>query len=189
MLSDDPAATPDEVRTALQDGATAVGEFGPCAVGAGLVEAVEAMKKLPGPPLFAPAEECATPEPEGSVEEAQAPGSWGLETPPAPLPAVTQEPEPNKPKRILPRTFFRERPPRVIRTSKRTVRVLFRFGSNEAGVTFACRIDGGLFRLCPEHLARRFGTGLHTLRVVARDPSGNGDRTPAVDRFRVKRIS
>jgi hypothetical protein len=69
------------------------------------------------------------------------------------------------------------------------VAVVFRFGSDEPGVTFSCRIDGGLFHVCPRRLVRRFGTGPHALRVVALDASGNGDRTPAVYRFRVKRIS
>lgn len=188
MLDDEPGATPDEIRAALQGGAAAVGAFGPCTVGAGLVEAVGAIEELPGPPPFTPPEKCATPEPEGSVEEAQAPGNWGLETPSASPPVVTQAPEPDKPSLVAPRTFIRSHPSRLIRTRARTVRVVFRFGSDEPGVTFACRIDGGLFRLCPERLARRFGVGLHTVRVVARDASGNGDRTPAAYRFRVKRI-
>ncbi|MFL5901283.1 MAG: S8 family serine peptidase [Solirubrobacterales bacterium] len=189
MLDDEPEATPDEIRAALQDGATAVGAFGPCAIGAGLLEAVKAIEVLPGPPPFTPSEKCATPEPEGSVEEAQASGDWGLETPPAFPPVVTQAPEPSKPSLVAPRTFIRSHPSRLIRTRARTVRVVFRFGSDEPDVTFACRIDGGLFRLCPERLARRFGTGIHTVRVVARDASGDGDRTPAAYRFRVKRIS
>lgn len=188
MLEDDSAATPNEIQTALQDGADAVGAFGPCAVGAGLVEAVGAIEALPSPPPFAPAEKCATPEPEGSVEEAQAPGNWGLETPP-PSPPVTQAPEPVKPSLAAPRTFIRSHPAKLIRTRARTVAVVFRFGSDESGVTFACRIDGGLFRSCPQRLVRRFGTGPHTLRVVAFDAGGNGDRTPAVYHFRVKRIS
>lgn len=188
MLDDEPGATPDEIRTALQDSASAVGAFGACAVGGGLVEAVGAIEELPNPPPFTPTEECATPEPEASVEEAQASGNWGLEAPQASPPVVTQVSEPNKPNLALPRTFFRQRPARFIRTHQRTVRVAFQFGSNEAGVTFACRIDGGLFRLCPEHLARRFGAGRHTVRVVARDATGNGDRTPAVTHFRIKRI-
>jgi hypothetical protein len=188
MLDDDLAATPDEILTALQRGATAVGAFGPCAVGAGLVEAVGAIEELPSPPPFTPSEKCVTPEPEGSVEEAQAPGNWGLEAPPAPPSVVTQAPGPNEPDLTAPRTFIRSHPARLIRTHAPTVRVVFRFGSDETGVTFACRIDGGLFQRCPERLARRFGVGLHTLRVVARDASGNGDRSPAVYRFRVKRI-
>jgi hypothetical protein len=192
MLEDDSAATPGKIRTALQDGAEPVGAFGPCAVGAGLVEAVAAIKALPSPPPFTPAEECETPEAEGSVEEAQAPGNWGLEAPP--VPPVTRESEPEKQEPVKqspipPRTFIRSHPSKLIRTHARTVAVAFRFGSNEPGVTFACRIDGGLFRPCPERLVRRFGAGPHTLRVVALDASGNGDRTPAVYRFRVKRIS
>jgi hypothetical protein len=190
MLNDKPGTTPDEIRTALQDGAEAVGTFGSCAVGAGLVEAVGAIGELPSPPLFTPSEKCTTPKSEGSAEEAQAPGNWGLETPP-PSPPVTQtpEPEPNKPSLTVPRTFIRSHPSKLIRTHGRTVRVVFRFGSDESGVTFSCRIDGGLFRPCPQKLVRQFGIGPHTLRVVASDPSGNGDRTPAVYRFRVKRIS
>ncbi len=189
MLNDDPAATPGEIRTALQRGATAVGAFGPCAVGAGLIEAVGAIEELPGPPPFAPSEECVTPEPEAPVEEAQAPGNWGSEAPPAAPPPVTQALTPNEPALAVPRTFIRSHPAKLIRIRARTVRVVFRFGSDESPVTFACRIDGGLFRLCPDRLVRRFGIGLHSVRVVARDASGNGDRTPAVYRFRVKRIS
>jgi hypothetical protein len=188
MLEDDPAATPDEIRTALQDGAEAVGAFGSCAVGAGLVEAVGAIEELPTPPPFAPSKKCVTPEPEASVEEAQAAGNWGLETPPAP-PPVTQVPGPSTPSPTVPRTFIRSHPAKLIRTRSRTVRVIFRFGSDESPVTFACRIDGGLFRPCHERLVRRFGIGMHSVRVIASDANGNGDRTPAVYRFRVKRIT
>jgi hypothetical protein len=188
MLEDDPAATPDEIRTALQDGADAVGAFGPCAVGAGLVEAVGVIEELPTPPPFTPAEECATPEPEASVEEAQAPGNWGVEATPE-QPPVTQVPETSTPSPTAPRTLIRSHPAKLIRTRSRTVRVVFRFGSDESPVTFACRIDGGLFRPCHERLVRRFGIGMHSVRVIASDANGNGDRTPAVYRFRVKLIS
>jgi len=188
MLDDDPAATPGEILTALQRGAATVGAFGPCAVGAGLVEAVGAIEELPTPPPFTPSEECATPEPEASVEEAQAPGNWGVEASTVP-PPVTQAPEPSPPSPTVPRTFIRSHPAKLIRTRSRTVRVVFRFGSDESPVTFACRIDGGLFRPCSERLVRRFGIGMHSVRVIASDTSGNGDRSPAAYRFRVKRIS
>jgi hypothetical protein len=187
MLDDDPAVTPGEILTALQDGADAVGAFGPCAIGAGLVEAVGAIEGLPTPPPFTPSEECATPEPEASVEEAQAAGNWGLEAPPPP-PVTQVPPEPSPPTSTAPRTFIRSRPSKLIRTRSRTVRVVFRFGSDESPVTFACRIDGGLFLPCRERLVRRFGIGMHSIRVIASDADGNGDRTPAVYRFRVKRI-
>ena len=67
-------------------------------------------------------------------------------------------------------------------------KVVFRFGSNEEGARFVCRIDTGLFKPCPQRLVRKFKVGWHTLRVAARDADGSGDRTPAVYRFRVKRI-
>jgi hypothetical protein len=87
-----------------------------------------------------------------------------------------------------PRTFFRKRPRRTIRTRHRKAKAVFRFGSNERDVTFICRVDGGLPRFCSRRLARRFRVGRHVLRVRARDAAGNLDRTPAVGRFRVKRL-
>ena len=120
---------------------------------------------------------------------------WGSEIPPSPpvvppsTPATPETPvkgEPQQPSS-----------PHLLRSSGRkrssapaadSAQVVFRFGSDEADVSFACRIDGGLFRPCPERLARRFSVGSHVVRVVARDAAGNGDRTPAVFRFRVKRV-
>jgi hypothetical protein len=187
MLDADEGASPAEVRTALQASAEGAFGFDPCAVGAGLVEAVGAIEELPTPPPFAPTP-CSPPEPEGSPEEARAPGNWGLETPPEPSIPVTQAPVTSEPPR-QPRTFIRRKPPHLIRTRSRTAKVVFRFGSDEVGATFACRIDGGLFRPCPARLVRRFGVGPHTVRVFARDASGEGDRTPAVYRFKVKQVS
>jgi subtilisin family serine protease len=87
-----------------------------------------------------------------------------------------------------PRTFIRRRPRKEIRTRKRTVKVAFRFASDESDVTFVCKIDGGFLRICKPTLVRRFPPGRHVVRVKARDAAGNIDRTPAVYRFRVKRI-
>lgn len=185
MLGEKPA-TPAKIRAALQSSASEVGAFGPCAVGAGLVEAVGAIEDLLIPPSFTP-DECLPPEPEGSVEEAQASGNWGLEAPTTSPPAVTQAPETNEPTPV-PRTFIRQKPSRLIRTHGRSAKVVFHFGSDQADVTFACRIDGGPFRPCPARLTRRFGIGWHTVRVVALDSSGVGDRTPAVYRFKVKQV-
>jgi hypothetical protein len=87
-----------------------------------------------------------------------------------------------------PRTFFRRRPRKLVRTRHRKARAAFRFGSNEEGVTFTCRVDGGLPRFCGERLTRRFRIGLHSVRVAATDAAGNTDRTPAVYRFKVKHV-
>jgi len=156
-------------------------------VGAGLVEAVGAIEELLSPGAFSPPE-CSPPSSEGSPEEARAPGDWGSEVPtssvPAPVPSGLPVAQHSQPK-----TFFLRKPPRVIRTRGRAARAVFRFGSDQSDVSFVCRIDGGLFRTCPRQLARRFPVGWHAVRVFARDFAGTADRTPAVYRFQVKRIS
>jgi subtilisin family serine protease len=184
MLDEEPGSEPEEVRAALQSSALGVGAFGACAVGSGLIDATGAIEDLLSPPSFTPPE-CLTPEAEVPVEEAHAPGEWGQEAPPSapigePVPQVVQEP--------VPKTFIRHKPPHVVRTRTRLARVVFVFGSDQEGATFACRIDGGLFRRCGPRFARRFGLGSHSLRVFARNASGIGDTTPAVYRFRVKRV-
>ena len=106
---------------------------------------------------------------------------------PNPSPGPAPGPGPQLPAgdRRPPTTFFRKRPPRVVHTSGTKARAVFRFGADESGVTFACRIDAAPFRPCRRRLVRRFGVGSHLLRVVARDAAGNVDRTPAVRRFKV----
>lgn len=190
MLEAEPAAEPADVLGALYESVEPIA-FDACAVGAGLVEAVGAVESVVSQ-TGASGPECELPEP-GDPEEAAAPGNWGSETPPAkpPIQGTVQPPEEESPTpqpKVAPRTFFRQRPSKVIRTHQARARVVFRFGSNASDVSFACRVDGGLFRICPERLVRRFPIGLHTVRVAARDAEGNGDRSPAVYRFTVKRV-
>ena len=89
---------------------------------------------------------------------------------------------------VAPRTFFRSQPRKNIRTHSRRVRASFRFGSDDETAVFICRVDGGLFHFCEPFISRRFGAGLHTVRVKAFDPAGNVDPSAAVYRFRVKRL-
>jgi thermitase len=105
---------------------------------------------------------------------------------PSPIPDVEPQPRPAHDRRA-PSTFFRKRPPRVVHTRGAAAGIVFRFGADESGVTFACRFDRGPFRPCRTRVVRRFGLGPHVLRVVATDAAGNVDRTPAVHRFRVER--
>jgi len=195
MLEAEPAAEPEDVRGALVASAVEVGTFGPCEVGAGLVEAVGAIEEaLAQAGEGGPA--CVPPESEVEPNEAAAPGSWGSEVPPVPpggggstTPPTTPQPEVEEPKPVLsPRTFFLQRPAKVIRTQTRAARAVFLFGSDKDGVSFVCRIDGGLFRPCSERLARRFPLGWHTVKVAALDAEGNGDKTPASYRFKIKRV-
>lgn len=87
-----------------------------------------------------------------------------------------------------PRTSIAKHPPRSIRTHHRRVRGVFRFKSDEADVSFVCKVDRGLPRFCGRRISRRFGAGRHVVQVRARDRAGNVDPTPAVFRFRVKRV-
>ena len=83
-----------------------------------------------------------------------------------------------------PQTAFRKRPPN--RTRDRTP--TFRFRSDEPGSRFQCKVDRGGFRRCQSPFTtRRLSFGRHTLRVRAIDAAGNVDRTPALDRFTIKR--
>jgi len=192
LMLDKESAGPGEVRSALLSSAVPVGEFGACAVGAGLVEAVGAIEDLLSPP--SPVEpDCKPPAPSGSVEEARAPGDWGSETPPvnptSPPVTTTPTPEATTPTpRDAPRTDIRRTPPKTILTRGRSAKAVFRFGSNQSGVTFLCKVDRGRFHNCPARFVRRYSLGPHVLRVKARNSDGKTDKTPAVYRFRVERL-
>jgi len=187
-------ATPAEIRAALLSSAAEVSGAGECEVGAGLVEAVDAVEDLlalvPPPPVEP---ECEAPPAEVLPGEAQAAGSWGVESPPAPpSPPQPEQPKPPKPPEpetdtIAPTTFFHRHPQRVIRTRARAATATFELGSDEAGAIFFCRVDTGATKRCPTLFTRRYRVGPHVLHVWARDPTGNTDQSAAVFRFRVKR--
>jgi Subtilase family len=182
-LEKEPLATPAKVTEALTESASPMGlpPFSHEAVGAGLVDAPEAIAEI-----------ASTPFPGGTQFAPPVPQNCNLPSPPGPAQPVPPSPSPNPTPSttppIPPRTFIRQHPRRVIRTRQRGALVTLVFGSDQRDASFACRIDGGLFHSCPATLTRRFGVGSHSVRVVARDASGNGDPTPAVFRFRVKRI-
>jgi hypothetical protein len=192
-----PTAEPVDIKEALLASAVPVGEgideFGDCAVGTGLVNAVGAVEDLlsviPVPPVEP---SCPVPSPQGSVEEARAPGNWGIEALPVPPPQPpvdnTPPPEPPPVDATIPGTSFAKRPPKVIRTTLGNATAVFVFRSDESGVTFLCRVDQGPWRTCPARFVRRYRVGKHVVRVVARDAAGNSDPTAVVYRFRVKRI-
>jgi hypothetical protein len=83
-----------------------------------------------------------------------------------------------------PQTTLKRRPAQRSRDRTPT----FRFGSDESGVAFECKLDGKPFRSCRSPFTtRRLPLGRHTFRVRARDASGQPDPTPAFDAFRVLR--
>lgn len=122
----------------------------------------------------------------GSSENVPAPppGPPGGGPSPPLFPAPSPQPPPADTRRPL--TFIAKRPPRVVRTRGTAARVVLRFGSDEPGAGFLCRIDRAPSRPCPARLVRRFRLGSHVVRAFARDAAGNLG-TPAVVRFRVVR--
>lgn len=185
MLERKSTATPAEIGAALRS--SAVPGTDPCAVGSGLVEAVGAIEDLLKPPSFTPPV-CSTPESEEpSGENARAAGDWGLENPP---PTENSVPPPPPPPIIslAPSTSFRQKPAKVVRTRRRTAKVVFRFRSDQADVSFECKLDSGKFHGCPQRLVLRSSVGKHVVRVRAVSAVGIPDATPVVYRFRVKRM-
>jgi hypothetical protein len=179
------AATAEEVDQAQIDGAVPVGAFTPEAVGAGMLDAVASIEALGVTPTAT-----AQPEPPpGPASCAEEPEPEPEEKPDPPQPPPPPGPSPQPPQaedRTAPQTFLRRRPAKTLFAAERTARAVFKFGSNEQGVTFLCKFDRKPFRVCLRRTVRRFALGPHLLRVKARDRSGNVDRTPARYRFEVK---
>jgi len=183
MKQEEPAAAPAEIADALAGTGAAVGAFGSCAIGGGLVEAVGALEVISGGASVGP-EPCEPPNASGPVFVA--PGDWGSEEP-LPAPPTPPQPAPPAPAPPVsaPETRILKRPSVLVRTRASGVRLVFRFGSDQAGVTFRCKVDRSFFRACPSRFARRYGLGRHVLKVRARGAGGLLDPTPAVFRFRV----
>jgi Ca2+-binding RTX toxin-like protein len=115
------------------------------------------------------------------------------DTPSDPSPEQPAPEPPVKPTRLRPRdlkppqTRILGAPPRVIKTTRRVRRVVFRFAASERDTTFRCRLDRGRFRPCRSPRAYRLRHGFHTIRIFAIDAAGNRDRSPASFAFRIRR--
>lgn len=181
-----PAASAEEVEQAQREAALAVGAFPPAAVGSGLIDTPGTLEAL-GLTALDPGASVAEPPPPGPCTPPREPRkqSSGITPLPPTSPTPPEEPPKREPK---PRTFFLQRPSKVIRTHHHQAKAVFRFGSNESEASFVCRVDGGFFRPCPARLARQFTLGWHVIKVAARSAAGNGDKTPASYSFKVKRV-
>lgn len=173
---------PEPLRAALLQSASPIGSFGPCAVGAGLVEtegAVETLLADPGPltppacePPVSPAVEEPSPPP---------PAPSGNTTVPLPTPTVSNA--------TAPQTRILRHPRKLLSSRSNTARVVFRFGSDQVGVRFLCKIDKRAFRPCGARIVHRFAIGPHVVKATAVGSAGLADPTPAVFRFRVEHLS
>ncbi|HEX7060026.1 MAG TPA: S8 family serine peptidase [Solirubrobacterales bacterium] len=159
--------SPATVKEALRDTADPVGGSDACAVGAGIVNALDAVGEIVSPGV-GPSSAFCLPPPSPPIPE-----------PPAPVQASTAVPT------AKPQTFIALHPARTIFIRKRGKRLVFRFRSDPAGAQFLCKFDQAPFRLCPKKVTRWFGLGRHVVQVKARDAEGSVDPTPAVFRFRI----
>jgi hypothetical protein len=166
-----PTMPEQQVRSALADTAAAVGAFAADAAGAGLLDAFAAIDGLPGPIEGGDG-------PSGQVPALEVIGPPSGPAQAAPVPPATPQPVP-------PATKILRHPPVLVRTPALGVRLGFRFGSDQAGATFLCKVDRRPFRACPSRYARRYGLGRHVVKAKAKGPTGLTDPTPAVFRFRV----
>jgi len=179
-----PSLNGQQVRDALTGSASPVGGFGPDAAGAGLVNAFAAIGGLPGPinggdgpsATVAPLEEAHT------RSSTQPSPTSGEPTVPTPDPAPAPQPKPAPPE-----TTILSHPPKIARARRAQMRVVFRFGSDQRGATFLCKLDRAAFAPCRARFARRLAPGPHVLKVKARSVDGLTDPTPAVFRFRIER--
>jgi subtilisin family serine protease len=219
MRQANPSLAYGPLRTALASTARPVGAFGPNAVGAGLINAYDAVSRVALPPaisiterppalgknrspsigftanrpvVFSCSLDGADPQPCSSpfVPPPLADGVHGFvaQGVDAAGRVGTSELVSFKIDGKRPQTFIRKHPRKIIRTRQRRVKAVFRFGSNERDVTFVCKIDTGFLRFCKPRLVKRFAVGKHVVWVKARDAAGNVDRSPAVFRFKVKRV-
>jgi hypothetical protein len=84
--------------------------------------------------------------------------------------------------RGAPQTRLERKPP--YKSHDRTP--TFRFGADEAGSTFQCKLDSKPFRLCRSPFtAARLSPGQHAFKVRARDDSGKLDPSPATCSFKL----
>ena len=75
-----------------------------------------------------------------------------------------------------------------MRTSKPPLKLVFRFTS-ETRARFHCKLDERGYSGCHSPRVYWVGPGKHMFRVFAIDSAGNGDPSPAVFKFQVKRVS
>lgn len=68
----------------------------------------------------------------------------------------------------------------------RTASATFAFSSSERGSTFQCRLDDAPFAACATpHAVQPLSAGPHTFEVLAIDPAGNPDASPAARAFTI----
>ncbi|MDX6581900.1 MAG: polyhydroxybutyrate depolymerase [Solirubrobacterales bacterium] len=96
---------------------------------------------------------------------------------------LTVEPPDLTPDTKAPNTKIKKDPPN--RTDAREV--TYKFKADDAGATFACKLDHKGYKDCKSPDKLHVKPGQHTFRIRARDAAGNQEEKPAKDTFRVVR--
>ena len=162
LFSNQPAATASEVKTSLLDNVDSVADLAGSTVSGGRLNVYRALVDT------------------GSTNPAgggASPGSGSSTTPS--VDGTTQKPN----------TFFKRRPGRVVKTRRAKAKVVFRFASSQSGSTFRCQLDSVEYKPCSRRFVRRLLPAKHVLKVRAVNGNGAEDSTPAVFKFRVKRVA
>ncbi len=86
-----------------------------------------------------------------------------------------------------PETIIDKGPKKKLKTEKKKAKAKFKFSANEAAVTFQCSVDGEPPEPCTSPFKVKTAKGKHNFLAVATDQFGNGDETPALRNWKVKR--
>jgi hypothetical protein len=79
-----------------------------------------------------------------------------------------------------PQTKIKKAPKEKV--TKRKVKITF--SSSEPGSKFKCKLDKGRFKSCKSPFKAKVDPGKHKFKVIAIDPAGNADPTPAKAKFK-----
>jgi hypothetical protein len=85
-----------------------------------------------------------------------------------------------------PKVKFTKRPPGVVRTRKKSVKLGFALQSSEPKSTFKCKIDKGSFKSCKANFSARFKLGKHAVSAEAVSAAGVTGK-PVTVKFQVKK--
>jgi Ca2+-binding RTX toxin-like protein len=106
--------------------------------------------------------------------------------PPAQPPAVPVGPSIAERDATPPRTRLLHRPSKAVFTARSRRTVAFTFASNEAKVSFRCKLDDRLFKPCRSPRAYTLRLGRHAFRAFAVDAAGNRDASPVLFKFALR---
>jgi subtilisin family serine protease len=176
ILERAPGLAPAEVRSRLAGTARSIGGFGADAVGSGLLDAMAALEATPGKVIE-----------QNGIQPLPIEVAPDIQTATPYSPPTTPSSRHSNPGAAGPQTKILEHPPKVVRRRRSRARVVFRFGSDQRGATFLCKVDRSPFAPCRARFVRRLALGPHVLKVKARGVGGLTDPTPAVFRFRIER--